>query len=95
MPQSQSVSGLIVLLLWFLTGLQRAVFLNFLGEQGAGQEVELVVNPSPLLGKDPLKIHPRRVGEHELSGPVWWPWQTKSQMINVSPWRETQFVKVR
>ncbi|KAK4815471.1 hypothetical protein QYF61_002930 [Mycteria americana] len=39
-----------------------AVFLNFLGEQRTGQEVELVVNPSPLLGKEPLKIHPLGLG---------------------------------
>lgn len=41
MPQTQSVSGPIVLV---LTDLQTAVFLNFLGEQRPGQEVELVVN---------------------------------------------------
>lgn len=69
MLQSQGVSGLIVLFLWFLTGSLTAVFLNFLGEQSTGQEVGLVVEPSPWLGKEPLKIHPLGLGNR--SSPAW------------------------
>lgn len=68
--QSQSVAGLIVLV---LTGLLTAVFLNFLREQRPGQEVELqeeLIHKAILWEGSWEDLCPR-TGKQEFSGLVW------------------------